>query len=456
MSKLKTVIVALLIVAVLIVMNIPVFIMDVDDSSPDYSDLMPLRPEVAPEDNAYTYFSEADALVVLGSDLDMLDFKRGKSFETNRIEQIIADNIDVIKVIEEGLKCAVCLAPEISFNDPDSFPNISDQVSIMNLLSTKVRYERLMGNYSSAVATTVLYLEYVNMRNEFPDSLVSFLVGAGIANSVLYQVSGLVRDSGVSDQQLCRLAEALEEFGDFDESFIYGIRAEFKAMVAFLESSPRFKFIDFSYYVSGNIPDFLLKLPLPGYMFDSNETKEFTAQTHRNVISNAILPFAQMNLLEESNESYDIMDIFLHPNILGKSFSEITSPETYITPMLRLKVSHGALRLLIALERYERAHGTLPAVLALLAPEYIDVVPTDPYDGKPFRYASQKDIEFVCSGTKSKESIVMTGIVYSVGEDLIDQGGSTKTRSKPRAYWRRDGEDLVYGIDEVIETEWIK
>ena len=43
---------------------------------------------------------------------------------------------------------------------------------------------------------------------------------------------------------------------------------------------------------------------------------------------------------------------------------------------------------------------------AALVPEYVDAVPRDPFDGQPFRYSKQK------------------GIVYALGTDLKDNGGS--------------------------------
>ena len=49
---------------------------------------------------------------------------------------------------------------------------------------------------------------------------------------------------------------------------------------------------------------------------------------------------------------------------------------------------------------------TLPDSLSALVPKYIEAIPRDPFDGEPMRY--------------SKEH----GIVYSVGNDFVDNGGS--------------------------------
>ena len=52
----------------------------------------------------------------------------------------------------------------------------------------------------------------------------------------------------------------------------------------------------------------------------------------------------------------------------------------------------------------------------MLCPDYLTAVPTDPFDGQPFRYVLKRKI------------------VYSVGEDLQNDGGSTALRSKARVY----------------------
>ena len=68
----------------------------------------------------------------------------------------------------------------------------------------------------------------------------------------------------------------------------------------------------------------------------------------------------------------------------------------------------------LAIERYRLATGKLPDALAELVPNYLDAVPRDPFDGTELRY---KKLE--------------TGfVVYSIGEDLIDDDGKERPAGK--------------------------
>jgi hypothetical protein len=68
----------------------------------------------------------------------------------------------------------------------------------------------------------------------------------------------------------------------------------------------------------------------------------------------------------------------------------------------------------LAVERYRLAEGHLPQSLANLVPTYLQVVPKDPFDGRNLRYRKLE-----------------TGfVVYSVGEDLTDEGGAEQGKGK--------------------------
>ena len=74
----------------------------------------------------------------------------------------------------------------------------------------------------------------------------------------------------------------------------------------------------------------------------------------------------------------------------------------------------------ISLELYRRAQGTLPTALDQLVPEFLPRVPTDPFDGQPFRYVA-RGREFV---------------VYSVGSDRTDDGGKADEQNRPDVVFR--------------------
>jgi len=65
-------------------------------------------------------------------------------------------------------------------------------------------------------------------------------------------------------------------------------------------------------------------------------------------------------------------------------------------------------------------------------PAYLDGVPVDSFDGEPFRYSAEK------------------GLVYSVGKNLTDEGGSSMMpdgKVKGETGWRhKNAEDLVFEI----------
>jgi len=86
----------------------------------------------------------------------------------------------------------------------------------------------------------------------------------------------------------------------------------------------------------------------------------------------------------------------------------------------------------IGLNRYRLRMGAYPSELSALAPDFLPVTPLDPVDGQPLRYRLNPDGSF---------------ILYSVGEDGIDDGGdlSPKARtvqSKSRSW--AEGWDLVW------------
>jgi len=90
----------------------------------------------------------------------------------------------------------------------------------------------------------------------------------------------------------------------------------------------------------------------------------------------------------------------------------------------------------VAFERYRAKHGSYPQTLAQLAPEFLKTVPVDFMDGQPLRYRLMEDGHF---------------ILYSVGQDFVDNGGKTLGREDRMAVLR---ESRSTGISPESDIVW--
>ena len=85
----------------------------------------------------------------------------------------------------------------------------------------------------------------------------------------------------------------------------------------------------------------------------------------------------------------------------------------------------------LAVERYRLAEGHLPESLENLVPAYMEVVPKDPFDGRRLRYFTREN----------------GFVVYSIGDDLTDNGGAERDSQKRD----RRGKPLPWDITFIME-----
>jgi hypothetical protein len=143
------------------------------------------------------------------------------------------------------------------------------------------------------------------------------------------------------------------------------------------------------------------------HVLKRNATKALYAETFRGLIRDAaaLTP-------PDPGKSYvvDVGSPWWPPrNPVGKVIYGFAGG--YLGPPLLAKAVSAEIlpdfaRLAWALGAFREARGELPASLGDLVPAYLDAVPLDPFDGKPLRYSKEK------------------GIVWSVGRDRADSGGS--------------------------------
>jgi hypothetical protein len=143
--------------------------------------------------------------------------------------------------------------------------------------------------------------------------------------------------------------------------------------------------------------------------------------------------------LDFNNEIMKVFDLSLHKRI--KEFEAIEMKYNSISKMyilfhqfmpgfsriiqidLRNIAELRAAQVSIAIERYRLTNKILPASLNELVPDYIEDIPLDPFDGKQMRYKKRVEGGFV---------------IYSIGEDLIDDNGKKQpqnSRERSQTTW---------------------
>jgi hypothetical protein len=98
-------------------------------------------------------------------------------------------------------------------------------------------------------------------------------------------------------------------------------------------------------------------------------------------------------------------------------------PDEFLLKAVRIEMQRRLLLTAIALQRFRLANGKYPEDLKELVPIYFASVPIDPMDGKPLRYHPKTDGAF---------------LLYSVGEDGVDNGGDptpTELPGSDNKYW---------------------
>jgi len=103
--------------------------------------------------------------------------------------------------------------------------------------------------------------------------------------------------------------------------------------------------------------------------------------------------------------------------------------------VFQLEIRHVAHRraaqAALAIERYRLAEGGIPLALSDLVPTYLDAVPVDPFDGQNLRYRLREETGYV---------------VYSVGEDLTDDGGTEHDDRK-----RNADNEIIWDVTFIVE-----
>jgi len=229
---------------------------------------------------------------------------------------------------------------------------------------------------------------------------------------------------------LLALQKELAELSLGKEPFVCAIQSEFRFGTNMINGLLAGK------YTSGRNTS--LERLAPRLLLQPNRTKQALANYYRQVLTNIGTASALLTNHPGLPGNGSRFQTLASPNAVGNILLTLVVPSlesAWVKPFEQEAAFRAAL-LTLALNAYQRDHGSFPDALETLVPQYLPKVPLDPFDDQPFRYVKEK------------------AIVYSIGKDLTDSGGQESLGAGPDAFQsyaqqRRTSPDMVFHLTPI-------
>lgn len=296
---------------------------------------------------------------------------------------------------------------------------------------------------SNACADLHTMLAIVKGQTEEPLE-ISQLVRSAIASMSAQMTWEVLQDPNVSESNLASLQqdwESVEFIGAAKRTFLAERVINLNSMKHFLQSSS-----DLWRGVSGNDKEISWQLcKLQWQWFWAYADEKRMLQTYQ-VLADAMR-------MAVTNHSYQSAQMFTRTNFNRLGFEMPFPPEgTYrmdvdqfgvrwllsedafdsfqlLRRAMILETARNMTIVAIALKRYELQHHKFPPALDSLTPAILKTIPLDYMNGQALHYRKNPDGTF---------------LLYSVGENGVDDGGKSSIHKWWELYWFADTFDLVW------------
>ena len=410
-------VIVLLIIALL---SLPRFLnLFAKDIAPiDDSDLSLKVVTVSNSENAYfdliklenaTYEPEGKSQIIL----DML---AGKTWDDKVAEEVVSRNAQAFGYFAEA-------ASKPKFQDPASadpanitpntvLPKMNSWRTMARLSAIKAMYLAKQGKDKEAMDEALNSVSIGQKIQESQGSLIEYLVAIAMKGIGLETVQKILPTSKLSSNDLKQYAQGLGKYYKNEDGLINSFKGEYRiqswSLDAIASGNPEVLKEVVGEEGSGN-PDIANKVK-DNYYFQPNKTKLLFADYARANIKSANEPCGEIKAtnipkLAPTNPA----KLYTEENAIGKILHDVVAAS--LTSVSTKKCEEDLLvagtQTLFAIKAYKNVTNNYPSSLDELASTYLSSVPQDSFDGKSLKYSAGKKI------------------IYSVGKDMQDSGGST-------------------------------
>lgn len=397
-------------------------LMDKDDAPLDYSELAVEMPTTDPDVNGYSLMRSFSENYAGELDYDLIEKLRAEprdQWNPTEIETVLEQHVSLIEGLEPTFS-----RPIFKFDQEAKPETLIPEVQVLkNYVQLKILKARLLQikeNDSAALHELLKLQNQLRVYVESEGPLICLLVSAAQIAVLEKELFRFVSDAELSDLEWIQAARPYDVYEAYSGAIRSTYEQEFQFasyclnQVAFDPAQAMQDIATLS--ETDEKPSWIAHRIYKGFAalcYRPTETRNSIYKSYLEIASQAELPvqarkFEYNNELNSQFQKRSRSDM-IDSNIIGKILLGIILPthEVILDRITLYQSSGAAIQLSFALRAYHQANGTLPDTLDALIPEYLEVIPRDPYDGAPLRYSKEQ------------------AILYSVGNDFTDSGGSS-------------------------------
>jgi len=337
-------------------------------------------------------------------------------------------NPHLLSNLNSVLDAGLVQSPIYKLGDMREMDDFSSLRLISKLMATSAKAYAASGEYPTAVKMLSSGVMLGDRLRRSCGTLIDYFVVVAVDEMTLQALVDIVSTSGFPVSASRSLLSHLPQSPNPDDDLVSAIRTDFQRFT--LDRLPDVT-RPIETIFSSNVQDPEVKKPIVG-TYDALETARIVGRTLNVAILNARRPLSQFDRSERAvienegdglpnevnaerpdgySKSWDELKYKLlmdnTRNSLGRRLlsTDVLSSPDIVEISDRWRAYRDTIRVLLASRIYRSAHaGRLPDTVEGFVP-ILGAWPTDPFNGKPMIYNREK------------------GMAYSVGSNLVDDGG---------------------------------
>jgi len=362
----------------------------------DDSDLLLSKVEISQEENAYYSLKEAISKIYIprGKQKIFNDIAYKDFWDEDFVKELLERNEEVFEIFEKAVEYKYFQFPNLEsssyrFLSNESKNFLSRLSDLRKLIIIKSKNLLNQDKEKEALDLIIKLIKIGHMIEESStNDYIIYSFGVQVKRDGLNAFIKMIPDLSFSKEISKDYINKLENFKENKEGLIRATKGEYENYLKEKEA----------------LEEFLKNEVIFAYFsYKPNKTKKLMTDFYRDVINKI-----NKDCHEIKNETYKPKEFPLKTkmlfigNALGKNLYEKKVSNAYL--LLEIKCSEvlyiEAVKTLLALKAYKIDKGELPESLEALVPEYLIVLPKDPFDGKTLKYSPKEKIIYSINGER--------------------------------------------------------